>query len=165
MFAREMGRRGEEATGGFASGLGKARGHALRLSAVLTFLWWCCGMPNAREPDAISEEAVNAAAALLDAYFVPMAERVFGDAAIPLVERGAMAVARHLRKARTPEFNARTARREIGGLVRETPAMDGACKVLIEAGLIRPRFSRAGGNKGRQAQNYEVNPALFRRAS
>jgi hypothetical protein len=90
---------------------------------------------------------------------------VFGDAAIPAAERGAMAVARHLKRTRTPEFNSRTVRREVGGLVREASAMDGACKVLVEGGLIRPRFSRTGPSKGRQAQNYEVNPVLFRRMS
>jgi hypothetical protein len=163
-FAREMARRSEEATGGFASALGKARGHALRLATVLQFLWWC-GTADAREPDGISEEAITAAAALLDAYFVPMSERVFGDAAIPIVERGVMAVARHLRKAQVPEFNARTLRREIGGLVREASAMDGACKVLVEGGLIRPRFSRMGSSKGRRAQNYKVNSVLLRTAS
>jgi hypothetical protein len=163
-FARDMARQAEEATGVFASALAKARGHALRLATVLEHLWWC-GTPHAHEPSVISGEAVTAAAALLDSNFVPMAGRVFGDAAIPAAERAAMTVARHLRKAELREFNARTVRREIGGLVREASAMDGACKVLVEAGLIRPRFSRTGPSKCRQAHSFEMNPALFRRAS
>jgi hypothetical protein len=54
----------------FASALAKARGHALRLATVLEHLWWC-GTPHAHEPSVISGEAVTAAAALIDSYFVP----------------------------------------------------------------------------------------------
>jgi hypothetical protein len=65
-----------------------------------------------------------------------------------------MVLARHLRKAGLVEFNAREARREIGGRLREAPAMEAACRQLVEAGLIRPRFIRAG--RARRAQGSEL---------
>ena len=160
-FASEMKTRAEEASGLFAGTLGKARGHVLRLSLVLEYLWWSAET-SGPEPEAISEQAIVAAAGLVDGYFVPMAERVYGDAAIPVSERGAMVLARYLRKAGLVEFNAREARREIGGRLREAPAMEAACRQLVEAGLIRPRFTRAGERGGRKAANYEVHPAVQR---
>jgi hypothetical protein len=62
-------------------------------------------------------------------------------------------------------FNARDVRRHIGGALREPAAMRAACKVLIDGGLIRPAFTRAGETSGRHAQNYDVNPVVLDRAS
>jgi hypothetical protein len=159
-FARDMARRAHEVAGPFAGALGKARGYALRLATVLEYLWWCSS-GVAKEPDSISAQAVTAAAGLLEGYFIPHAERVFGDAAIPLPERGAMMLARHIRRTRALTFNARIARREIGGTLREAAKMEAACNVLIEAGLIRERPARSGPSYGRLAKGYEVNPALM----
>ena len=147
-----------------AGALGKARGHALRLSAVLTFLWWC-GERDAREPTTISAEAVTCAAALVESYFLPMAERVFGDAAIPPADRAAMALARHLRRLGLTTFNARSLRNSIGGALRNADAMKRACADLAEAGLIRSTSPRPGRQGGRPSSDWEVNPALHRRAA
>ncbi|GJD47240.1 hypothetical protein AFCDBAGC_5133 [Methylobacterium cerastii] len=160
-FARDMVERCHEASGLLAGTLGKARGHALRLSAVLEHLWWCGGAPSVAEPREISPAAVTAAADLLNAYFLPMAERVFGDASIPVVERRGMLLARHLRQNRIGEFNARDVRRQVGGMLRDAADMEAACKQLLEANLIRQRFARAGERKGRKAQNYEVHPEVL----
>jgi hypothetical protein len=73
-FASEMKTRAEEASGLFAGTLGKARGHVLRLSLVLEYLWWSAET-SGPEPEGISEQATVAAAGLVDGYFVPMAER------------------------------------------------------------------------------------------
>ncbi|WP_375410661.1 DUF3987 domain-containing protein [uncultured Methylobacterium sp.] len=159
-FARDIAGRSQHASGLFAGTLGKARGHTLRLSAILEYLWWCGGA-KASEPSAISARAVEAAAGLLDGYFLPMAERAYGDAAIPLVERRARLLVRHLRRTRQTEFNAREVRCQIGGMLREAKDMHAACGMLVEASLIRPAFERAGETKGRRAQRYEVNPAIF----
>jgi hypothetical protein len=160
-FARETMASAAEASGGYAGALGKARGQALRLAAILEFLWWVGeGGP---EPTEISEQAMLAACGLLDGYFIPMAERVYGDAAIPIQERLAMVLARHLKRARLREFNAREMRREIGGALRDAAAMETACAALVEAGLIRGKFARSGGTPGRAARNYEVNPVVFGR--
>ena len=64
-----------------------------------------------------------------------------------------MFLGRYLKKHGTVTINARDVRRAIGGMLRETAAMDAACAVLVEAGLIRPRFDRAGETKGRTAGN------------
>lgn len=159
-FAREMAARTHEASGMFAGALGKARGHVLRLAAVLEHLWWSAA-PGAPEPRSITPKAVRAAAGLVDGYFVPMTERVLGDAALPQAERQAIALARHLRAKRIAKFNARDLRREIGGPLREAEAMERACVTLIESGLIRPEFARAGETKGRTAKNYETNPLVW----
>jgi hypothetical protein len=159
-YAREFAHRAADASGILAGAFGKARGHVLRLALILEYLWWCA-LPGRFEPPTISDKAVLAAAGLVDGYFLPMAERVCGDAAIPVAERNAMTLARHIRKSGRTEFNAREVRREIGGSLREAAAMDAACGALVEAELIRRRFSRAGTTAGRTARNYEVNPAVL----
>ncbi|WP_407529061.1 hypothetical protein [Methylobacterium oryzisoli] len=108
---------------------------------------------------------MRCAVELLQEYFIPMAERVFGDASIPVAERRAMQLARYLRQTGRTEFNARDLRREIGGMLREAEHMDIACAGLVEAGLIRPRPTRLGGTKGRQTKHYEVNPVVHARSS
>jgi hypothetical protein len=159
-FAREMAWRAHQASGLFSGALGKARGHAMRLANIIEHLWWC-GETGGPELEVISRQAVVAAVRLLDGYFIPMAERVFGDASIPAAERNAMALARYLRAGQVKEFNARNLRREIGGTLRDPTPMDVACTALVEAGLIRPRFERAGHTSGKPAKNYEVNPAVL----
>jgi hypothetical protein len=52
------------------------------LAAVLEHLWWAAR--EGREPDSVSTDAMLAAIGLVDGYFTPMAERVFGDATRPL---------------------------------------------------------------------------------
>ncbi len=160
-FGREMDVRSREVSGLLAGSLGKARGHALRLSLVIEYLWWS-GDCSGSEPDEISLDAMNAAAAMMDDYFIPMAERVYGDAAIPAIERAAMVLARHLRKSGLTEFNARQTRREIGGVLRDASSMNAACGTLVEAGLIRPDPKQPA--TGRPALNFEVNTRAFERA-
>ncbi len=158
-FACDMNARADEAAGGYAGALGKARGQALRLAAILEFLWWAGG--GGPEPAEISKRAMLAACGLVDGYFIPMAERVFNDARLPVAERNAMALARYLRREHLHDFNARAARAKLGGALREAAAMAAACEHLTEAGLIRERFTRAGDTAGRKALNYEVNPVVF----
>jgi hypothetical protein len=99
---------------------------------------------------------VGAACRLLEEYFIPMAERVYGDAAIPVPERNARTLARYLKQGKLREFNARTLQRVIGGPLRDADAVKAACAALIEAGLIREQFSRSGATPGKKAHNYEV---------
>ena len=56
-----------------------ARGQALRLALVLEMLWWCGGDGIAARPSQISAGAFSAAARLIEHFFLPMAERVYGD--------------------------------------------------------------------------------------
>ena len=123
---------------------------------MIEFLWWA-GEIGGPEPVQISERAMTAACRLVDGYFVPMAERVYGDAAIPTPERHAMTLARHLRRAQVKSFNARKLRREVGGVLRDTAAMDSACATLEEAGLIKAIQAK---RVGRPSRNYIVNAAV-----
>lgn len=160
-FAQEMGRRADEATGLFASTLSKARGHALRLAAILDHIWFAIE-PTEEEPEEIGEPAMRAAIDLVRDCFLPMAARVFGDLVIPMPERRAMHLARHLRRNGLVSFNARTTRHELGGLVRDADDMAEACAVLVDGNLIRPAFKRAGETKGRPAKLFDVNPVVAR---
>jgi hypothetical protein len=126
---------------------------------VLEHLWWSAR--GGREPDSVSTDAVLAAIGLVDGYFIPMAERVFGDATIPPKERIAMILARHLFYQGSPTFNARELRREIGGALRDADVMTSACAALVEAGLIREAFKREGNVPGRRSRTYEVNTGIL----
>ncbi len=159
-FGREMIVRGRHAPGIMAGTIGKARGHVLRLSCILEFLRWAASPIHRPAPTAISLDAVSDACDLVESYFLPMAEAVFGDAIIPKAERLAMTLARHLREAGALRFNARDVRRSIGGVLRAPADMDMACSELIEAGLIRSAPTRSGPTTGRMAKSFDVNPKL-----
>lgn len=161
-FARDMLTLGEHATGVYAGALGKARGHVLRLATVLEFLWWR-GSGNRPEPLTISAKAIVAAAGLVGGYFMPMAERVHGDATVPPAERGAAKLVRYLRREKLATFNARTLCKTVGGELRAAEAMDSACGALMDASLIREVASERKGPV-RKPKNYAVHPAVYRSA-
>ncbi|MEW6257784.1 MAG: DUF3987 domain-containing protein [Pseudomonadota bacterium] len=158
-FGQRILDRSREASGSFASALGKARGHALRLSCILEHIWWAALPGRNAEPAAISERAMVAAITMMEGYFLPMAERVFSDAIIPASDRDAVRLARWLRKEGLTEFNAREVRNRLGGSLRKADAMDAACDVLVDAGALRP-VARGAGAKGRAPKQFAVNPHL-----
>jgi Protein of unknown function (DUF3987) len=143
-----------------AGALSKAPGHVLRLAMVIEFLRWLA-KPTSPEPKTIASESMLKAIKLVEDYFLPMAQRVFNEAAIPLEEQRVMILIGWLRDHDMRKFNAREARRTIGGILRESAHMNAACKTLELAGLIRPAFSRAGESKGQRRKDYEVNPVVF----
>jgi hypothetical protein len=162
-FSQELAVRAMNVSGLYAGTLGKARGHALRLSCIIEFLWWASGQRETHPPATISINAVVTACAMMDEYFLPMAERVLGDAVLPDAERDAITLGRRLRQMLIEgqlTFNARELRRQIGGRLREPKVMSAACAVLAEGGLVRSCPSRAGATKGRQKADYEINPWL-----
>lgn len=160
-FGQRILERSREASGSLASALGKARGHALRLSCILEHLWWAALPGRIAEPGAISERAMRAAITMMEDYFLPMAERVFGDAIIPAADKDAVRLARWLRRERINQFNAREARHHLGGSLRKADAMDAACEVLVDANALRP-VGRAAGAKGRAPKQFAVNPHLLK---
>lgn len=160
-FGQEIAEDVLETTGIYGGVLGKARGHALRLSCILEHLWWAAAGHASGEPRFISARAVGAACEMMEEYFLPMAKRVLGDASIPVAERNATALASHIRRLKCATFNARELRREIGGVLRESSSMEAACGVLEEAGIIRGCHARQGSTKGRAAKAYEVNPEIW----
>lgn len=160
-FALEMKEREKGAMPLMKSALGKVRGHALRLSCILTFLWWSAD-PRApwEEPAEIGEAAMATAIEMMASYFLPMAERVFGDAAVPVVETNAAILARHLREHNLSVFNASKLRTTIGGPLRYGAAMDAACAELEDAGLIQA-VDVTVKKRGRPSKSFAVNPKLF----
>lgn len=152
-FVREIRKEAPGAIGLTAGALGKAPGHVLRLALVLTYLRWA-PEPTLSEPFSVEADAMVDAIALVKDYFLPMANRVFGEAALPHDQRAAIVLARWLRHQRLSFFNARDARRGPNAPLRENKDMDIACELLAEAGLIR----RQDG-KGKR-KDFEVNPVL-----
>jgi hypothetical protein len=155
--------RAKSVSGLLAGALGKVTGNVLRLALVLEYLSW--SEEGFRpEPLKIGETAMLSAIGLVDDYFLPMARRVLGEAAIPEEERRAMELARWVAQTKPARFNARKARRAIGGMLREAKHMTQACEVLTQAGWIRPVAVASNASGGRTASDYEVNPALLVRA-
>ena len=151
-----------EVSGALASVFGKAPGQVLRIALVLEHLWWCATTSLALPPSRISGDAINAAAGLVEDYLKPMAERVFGDAALPEGDRLAAVLARWILRERPTILNARDIRRKarLPGL-RGTEKVRVALNVLVEADWLRPAFNRAGESSGRQREDYLVNSKIY----
>ena len=158
-FGKEMEARLEQAGGLLRSAFGKARGAALRLSLVLEWLWCCAKADMSLPPDSISEEAFAAAATLVGEYFMPMAERVFGDAGATDVERNAATLARWIVKERPDEVHVRRLQREVRlpGL-RSAEQIKDAAKILVDADWLRAPVIGFGAQS---KVVYAINPRLW----
>jgi hypothetical protein len=159
-FGREMQARQQQAGGLMRSAYGKARGVALRLSLVVEFLRWCA-MPGWTPPPVeIGAEAFAAACDLVADYFMPMTERVYGDAAAPLAERNAATLAKWILRSNAREVYVRDLQREVRlpGL-RDARSIRTAADLLVDADWLKP--PRDGGQAGRAKVAYPVNPALW----
>ncbi len=156
-FGQDMQGRQEEAGGLMRSALGKARGTALRLALVLEYLWWSARSGFEAPPGVISERAFLAAAHLVADYFMPMAERVYGDAAARPADRNAATLARWIMRTRPKEVHVRHLQREVRlpGL-GDAETIHAACRVLVEAGWLIPPETQ--GAAGRPRAAYRVNP-------
>jgi uncharacterized protein DUF3987/DUF2905 family protein len=162
-FGAEMEARLDQAGGLLRSAFGKARGAALRLSLVLEWLWCCAKADMSLPPDSISKEAFAAAATLVGEYFMPMAERVFGDAGATDVERDAATLTRWILKEQPDEVHVRTLLREVRlpGL-RTAEQIKKAADLLVEADWLQaPAKTVFGQPRSRVA--YPVNPRLWGR--
>ncbi len=159
-FARDMQDRRGESGGLLRSAYGKARGLALRLSLVLEYLWWCAVDGFSAPPNAISPQALAAAVRLVSDYFVPMAERVYGDAAAPIADRNAATLARWIAKTRSEEVYVRDLQRKVRlpGL-NTADDIHAAARVLVEAGWLQP--PPRGTQKGRARTAYRIKLRLW----
>jgi hypothetical protein len=159
----ENGAAASDSQGFEAGALGKGPGLVLRLALVLELLDWSA-QPGAPEPAEVGDAAVMWAAALFDDYFVPMAARAIGVAALPKAEREAATLLRQLRKAGKRSVNARDLRRGPEGRasrLTDAGAMTDALGRLAEAGWTRFAGGREGDGGGRQRGDWEVNPKLW----
>lgn len=159
-LGRDAQRQQEGAGGLMRSAWGKARGYALRLSLVIEFLWWCgCDTADA-PPREIRAEAFAAATTLVQDYFMPMAERVYGDANATLAERNAATLARWILRSQAVEVYVRDLQRSI-----RLPGLDtaekihNAAQVLVEADWLSE--PEATGKAHRRREAYPVNPRVF----
>jgi hypothetical protein len=162
-FGQEMQQRQQAAGGLMQSAYGKARGLALRLSLVLTMLRWCAEPGMAPPPAEISAGIFEAACGLVDGYFMPMAERVFGDAAATDTERNASTLARWIMRTKATEVHVRRLQRDVRlPGVRDAEAIRAACTALVDAGwLVPPRIGFGAASK----VAYAVNPRLWEATS
>jgi hypothetical protein len=159
-FARKMQQRQHLAGGLLASAYGKARGQVLRLSLVLEYFWWCAQRPETPPPTEISEAAFDAARDLVDDYFMPMAEQVYGDAACRDEDRNAATIARWISRTKAEELHVRTLLRKRPRLpdLNSAKAIHSACAVLVEAGwLIPPKVGYGAARKVAYAVNMLVH--------
>lgn len=162
-WREEVAEKETQVSGLMVSWLGKLPGYAVRLSLVLEYLWWCGEEELSPEPQEISAEATHAAIAFLDAYAVPMAHRVFGDAGVSQADRDTHSLAKWLtgQKSLPGTVNARELRRG-GALPTQDPERyDQALQELSEAGWLRRAPSRAGNLPGRTKKDWRLNPALW----
>lgn len=133
---------------------------ALRLALVSELARWA--FEGGDEPKTIRRATVEAVGDFLESYAIPMAARVYGDAALPVVERNAATLARYIRRHGLKRVNARDVRREyrLPGL-RDADAVHHALDALMEAEWLRPDATRKGDTPGRARADYTVNPAAL----
>jgi hypothetical protein len=128
---------------------------------VLELLWWCGAGGMTAPPATISVKAFAAAAALFSRYLLPMAERVYGDAALPDSDRNAATIARWIVRQRLTVINARELRRKRLPGLSDPGDVRNALAVLVDATWLFPISSRAGATPGRQREDYTVNPRVL----
>lgn len=161
-FGGEMQQKQKLAGGLLRSAYGKARGQALRLALNLEFLWWCAQDEPRSPPASTSKRAFAAATMLMADYFMPMAERVYGDASLTRQDRNAATLARWIMRDQPQEVHVRHVQREVRlpGLI-SAELIENAAEVLIEAEWLREPVSKKGFGEGRGRNAYPVNPKLF----
>lgn len=147
----------------FASFAGKMSGAVLRLALVSELTQWAFN--GGGEPAQVSMRSLSAAIEWVEAYAKPMAQRVYGDAAVSQTDRNASLVARYIVKHGFRTVNVRELRQHPhkGHLkpLQAKGAMDEAFAVLEDCGWLRPAFNREGDTPGQPRKDYDVNPAVF----
>ena len=118
---------------------------------------WCSNCSTGRStipdkrPEWVSANCLERAVNFVDNYLLPMAERTFGDALLPEVERHAALLAR--------QIHARRVGKDVGGAVvvnrrdiqrarlqglRDAAKVGAVVEFLVEAGWLEAIPSRAG---------------------
>lgn len=157
-FQRENHDAGDDAAGLFKSFCGKLPGLVLRLALVAQMTRYAYA---GHEPKSITRDVIGAVCDFVDSYAKPSAMRVFGDAALPPVERNAAVLARHIRKLKLRCVNARDIYRNANlPDLREAEPTNEAIAMLVEGDWLKPSGSRAGDTPGRRSSDYLVNPAV-----
>lgn len=160
-FAQDMQAQQKNAAGLLNSAYGKARGLVVRLSLNLEMLRWAAKLGYTPAPTSISEAAFESACNLVANYFMPMAARVYGDAATPEVERNAATLARWIIQVKPREVHVRDLQRKVrlSGL-STADAIKVACAALVDADWLR-QPEAGSGFQARGKVAYPVNPAIL----
>ena len=122
-------------------------------------LWWCGRSGYDPPPTVISRLAFAGPAKLVADYLMPMAERVYGDAAATDAEGRVATLARWALKTRAAEVHIRHLQRQerLPGL-RDAETIRATCERMVEAGwLIAPKLGIAAESK----RVYRVNPLVL----
>lgn len=140
---------------------GKLKGLVLRLALTAEITSWAASDSDA-EPRSVSLQTLAATIEFIESYAKPTALRVFGDAALPAVERNASTLARYILRHRLSSFNGRALRRTAGlpGL-KDASAFNEALGLLEDADWLRKVGTRAGETIGRMSSDYMVNPSVL----
>lgn len=144
----------------FKSLVGKLPGLLLRLALTLELIEWA--EHGGTEPGTITAASVVRARDFADHYCKTMALRVYGDAALPAVNRNAATLARWLLRTKPQTVNLRGIRREakLPGL-SVAADVDAAAALLVETGRLFDKRTRAGDTPGQLAKNHTVNPLTY----
>ena len=136
-------------------------GVVLRIALVRELAAWAYN--GGDEPREVSAGSLIAAASWVDDYAKDMALRVYGDAALPKVERDAAALARYLVRLGDRVVNKRAFARSPHKSAHNLSgtALDDAFAHLVDADWLRETPSRAGEMPGKNRKDYAVNPAIF----
>jgi putative DNA primase/helicase len=144
----------------FKSFVGKMDGTVLRLALIAELARWA--FEASEEPRHISLDSLIAAAGFVDDYAKPMAQRVYGDAALPAAERNAAVLARYIRKHGFTTINKRDLKRSPHkshlAALRNAAAMDAAVAHLVDSGWLLSVDDASP--QGRPRGDYLVNPAI-----
>ncbi len=147
----------------YKSFVGKMDGAVLRLALVGELIAWA--FTDTPEPRSVSARSIAAAVTFVDDYAKPMAERVYGDAALPTVERHGALLARYVRKHGMRRINLRDLKRSPHksrlAALRKADDMRAAAEFLVDAGWLLPAPVRDGGTIGRASLDYNVNPVVL----
>ena len=138
----------------------EVRGFLRRLVRAIREHWPHVNILLRADSHYCAPEAFNAAAYFVADYLMPMAERVYGDAATSPTDRNVATLARWIVKTRPTEVHVRKLQREVrlAGL-SDAPTIRAAADALVEAGWLR--LPSAGGRDGRAKVAYAINPAVF----
>ncbi len=147
----------------FKSFVGKLDGAVLRLALVAEYIAWAAG--NDAEPRQVGVQSLVAAAQFVDDYAKPMAERVYGDAALPRVERDAALLGRYIVKQEMHSLNLRALKQSPHkaklAAIRQAERMRAAADFLVDAAWLKPAPNREGQTVGRASLDYIANPLLW----
>jgi hypothetical protein len=156
---REWAKQEASVSGLLLGAIGKARGQMVRLATVLELLRWCAERPGEEAPNEVGEEAAAAAAVLMDSYFLPMAQRAYGDGALTQPERRARTLLRHIIAKGLQLVNEREIRdtRGLAGLTC-ADAVKSAVETLRREDVLLT--TARDGKPSRPRADHVVNPRL-----